>query len=76
MKAANSARSRGYEVVNLRFGWKRDWLGLTWSPFVGFNNITDSLHDGTVRLNALGGRYFEPAPGFNVYGGLGVTAYL
>jgi hypothetical protein len=23
-----------------------------------------------VRLNAAGGRFFEPAPDFNVYGGL------
>lgn len=27
-------------------------------------------HNGLVRLNAQGNRFFEPAPGFNVYGGL------
>lgn len=73
---ANSARSRGYEVVNLRTGYDFQISIFRISPFLGLNNITDSLHDGTVRLNALGGRYFEPAPGFNVYGGIGVTATL
>jgi len=70
---ANTARSRGYETVNLRFGWTGGASGLTVSPYLGFNNVTNSLHDGTVRLNALGGRYYEPAPGFNVYGGFSVT---
>ena len=27
---------------------------------------------GTVRINARGGRYFEPAPEFNVYAGLNI----
>jgi hypothetical protein len=27
-------------------------------------------------LNALGGRFFEPAPGINVYGGISITARL
>jgi iron complex outermembrane receptor protein len=73
---ANTARSRGYETVNLRAGYTRDFHGFAIGPFVGLNNITDSLHDGTVRLNALGGRYYEPAPGFNVYGGIAVTGTL
>lgn len=73
---ANTDRSRGYPVVNLRLGYDRDLWGFGVSPFVGFNNLTDARYDGTVRLNALGGRYYEPAAGFNVYGGIGVTAFL
>ena len=72
----NSARSRGYEVVNLRAGYSTEIAGFTVAPFLGLNNVTNSLHDGTVRLNALNGSYYEPAPGFNVYGGIGVTRTL
>jgi iron complex outermembrane receptor protein len=73
---ANTARSPSYELVNLRAGFER-LLG-RWSvePFVGLNNLTDADYDGTVRLNAVGGRFFEPAPGFNVYGGVVVAVQL
>ena len=30
----------------------------------------------TVRLNAVGGRFYEPAPGINVYGGVTIAARL
>jgi iron complex outermembrane receptor protein len=46
------------------------------APFLGLNNLANLNYDGTVRLNALGDRYFEPAPGFNVYGGISVIARL
>jgi iron complex outermembrane receptor protein len=46
------------------------------APFLGLGNLANQNYDGTVRLNALGGRYFEPAPTFNVYGGLSVIARL
>ena len=39
-------------------------------PFFGINNILDSEYSDNVRLNAFGGRYFEPAAGINFYGGL------
>ena len=35
-------------------------------PFLGVQNLADVAYSGAVRLNALGGRFFEPAPGINV----------
>ncbi len=31
------------------------------APFVGIQNITDDGYNGLTRLNALGGRFFEPS---------------
>ena len=72
----NTARSPGYEVVNLRAGIQRTFGRWTISPFVGLSNVGDVGYDGTVRLNAANGRFYEPAPGINAYGGFALRAQL
>jgi len=70
---ANSAVNESYSVVNLRFGHVDlrfgDWV---LSPFVGVNNLADEQYAANVRINAFGGRYFEPAPERHFYGGLSI----
>jgi iron complex outermembrane recepter protein len=34
------------------------------------NNLFDERYPGNVRINAFGGRYFEPAPDRNLYAGV------
>ncbi len=67
---ANTARNDAYSLVNARIGrvWKIGRGALT--PFVGFNNLLNQRYNGQTRLNAFGGRYYEPSPRFNVFGGL------
>jgi iron complex outermembrane receptor protein len=67
---ANTERNAAYTVLNLRMGYETRIGHVRLSPFVGFNNMMDNHYNGLVRLNAQGNRFFEPAPGFNVYGGL------
>jgi iron complex outermembrane receptor protein len=67
---ANTARTPSYALLNLRLGWEYATGPWTFEPFLALNNLTDASYDGTVRLNAQGGRFFEPAPDFNLYGGL------
>ena len=43
------------------------------APFAGVNNLFDEDYSANVRINAFGGRYFEPAPTRNAYGGLTVS---
>ncbi len=70
---ANSTTNDSYSVMNLRAGFADfrfgDW---TLSPFVGVNNLTDKRYAANVRLNAFGGRYFEPAPERHFYGGFAI----
>ena len=60
-------------MVNFLAGFA-DWRLGSWtlSPFVGVNNLTDERYAANVRINAFGGRYFEPAPERHFYGGLAV----
>src|SRR5256886_9105383 len=51
----------------------RSWDGTVGSvrlrPFVGFNNVWNRAYVGSVVINAANRRYYEPAPGRNVYVG-------
>ena len=70
---ANSVTSESYEVVNFRAGlagWKLGHWML--SPFVGVNNLSDQNYAANVRINAFGGRYFEPAPSRHLFGGVAI----
>jgi iron complex outermembrane receptor protein len=73
---ANTAHSRGYEVGAIRAGYEQVVANWTIAPFVGLTNLSDANYDGRTRLNAQGGRFFEPAPGFGAYGGVSVSAQL
>jgi iron complex outermembrane receptor protein len=44
------------------------------NPFIALNNITDERYNSSVVVNAVGRRYFEPAPGRNLYLGLSLAS--
>ncbi|MBA1149112.1 TonB-dependent receptor [Ectothiorhodospiraceae bacterium WFHF3C12] len=64
---ANTVTADSYTVANIRAGWTR-YIG-RWDIAVegGVNNVFNELYNGNVRINAFGGRYFEPAPERNYY---------
>ena len=70
---ANTVSTGGYTVSNLRAGFR--WQSGRWSlePFAGVNNLFDEAYMSNVRINAAFGRYYEPAPDRNIYGGIRVT---
>jgi iron complex outermembrane receptor protein len=69
---ANTVRSGAYTVANLRAGLTRQWDQWEVSPFIGINNMFAEEYFDNIRLNAGFGRYFEPAPERNYYGGIGI----
>lgn len=67
---ANSVTVSGYAVSNLRVSRefsRGDWM---LRPYLGINNIFDESYYSNIRINAFGGRFFEPAPTRNVYAGI------
>ncbi|MEP6688239.1 MAG: TonB-dependent receptor [Gemmatimonadales bacterium] len=56
-------------ITNLRLGWDGELGSLQVAPFLGLNNLWDRRYVGSVTLNGLGGRVFEPAPRRIVYFG-------
>ena len=73
---ANRNRSPSYALCNLRAGYERTFGNWSLGPFVGLDNLADAHYDGRVRLNVQNGRFFEPAPTFNAYGGVAISAHL
>lgn len=73
---ANRLTSERQELVGLRLGWEWEHGPWTLTPFVALSNLFDQRYDGTVRINALGDRAFEPGPGRAVVGGVGVQLLL
>lgn len=67
---ATTRRNDSYVWTGLRLGWEKAVGRGWWTPFVGVNNVLDQDYSSQVRLNAFGGRYYEPSPGRHAYGGL------
>lgn len=72
---ANTASNWAHRIVDLRFSMDRPIdLGRTGlQPFLGIDNVFDERYNAGVTPNAFGGRFYEPAPGTAVYGGLSVS---
>jgi len=61
-------------TTNVRVGWDGTVGPLRLHPFVGFNNVFNRSYVGSVVINAAFGRYYEPAPGRNLYVGFSLGA--
>jgi len=66
---ANTAVSPSYQLVNLYLGQKFQIGKASVTPFFGINNLLDEEYFDNVRINAFGGRYYEPGPKRYFYGG-------
>jgi len=73
---ANRVETEPYWVADLRVDWELRLGRWGLSPFVGVNNLFGAEYIDNVRLNAAGGRYWEPAPEIDVYGGLGLAYHF
>ncbi len=59
----------GAGVTNLRLGWDGQAGLMEIGPFLGVNNLWDRRYVGSVTLNGIGGRVYEPAPRRVIYVG-------
>ena len=67
---ANSVRVAGYVVANARLSWDGRIGGQSLSPWLAVNNLFDIDYIENLRVNAGFGRYYEPAAGRTVVGGI------
>lgn len=68
----NLVEVEGYQLLNLRMGYTFGFRESIVLPYLGVTNILDQEYTDNVRINAFGGRFFEPAPGIAFYGGIQV----
>ena len=69
---ANQTSVDSSQVSNLRVGYNGIFGDWEVSPFLGVNNLFDENYNNNIRINAFGGRYFEPAPERNAYIGISI----
>jgi len=67
---ANSVVVSDYLVSSLRLSHDIKTARLMLRPYVGINNVFNEYYNSNIRINAFGGRYYEPAPERNVYAGI------
>ena len=67
---ANTVFQDAYNLANLRFGYRKTFDSLDLEIFAGVDNMLDESYSLGNYLNAFGGRYYQPAPTRNWYGGV------
>jgi iron complex outermembrane receptor protein len=67
---ANTVEVPGYTVTNIRIGQEFHQDSWTLRPYLGFNNLFGEQYNSNIRINAFGGRFYEPAPSRNLYAGV------
>jgi iron complex outermembrane receptor protein len=51
-------------------GWETKHNWIEGSLFIGINNLFNEQYNANTRINAAFGRFFEPGPPLNIFGGL------
>jgi iron complex outermembrane receptor protein len=69
---ANTVFQDSYNLVNLRFGFVRTVGSFDLEVFAGVDNLLDESYSLGNDLNAFAGRFYQPAPTRNWYGGVKV----
>lgn len=73
----NTIFADSYLVVGARAGWRKQLAKqLALEVFGGVDNLTDEKYSLGNDLNAFGGRYYQPAPDRNYYGGVSLKYKL
>ncbi len=70
----NTAKNKAYNVFDASLSFRKLYrskdIGV--QPFIDINNLFNTRYNGSVTVNAFGGRYFEPAPGRSWQAGISV----
>ena len=66
----NSVQIDAYQKFRLQGGKTISFGGFEANLFAGINNLFNVRYFDNIRLNAFGKRYYEPAPGLNLFFGI------
>ncbi|NND33824.1 MAG: TonB-dependent receptor, partial [Saprospiraceae bacterium] len=66
----NKTTVDGYQVIHIRAGQKLMIKNTGVKVHAGVRNLGNVEYFDNVRINAFGGRYYEPAPGRHYFGGI------
>lgn len=67
---ANTEYADSYSLLAGRAGFRKAWKNFSLDIFGGVDNALDEKYSLGNDLNAIGGRYYNAAPGINYFGGI------
>ena len=70
---SNVTKIDKFNTLNFKMGKEFDVSKSIIYPYLIVNNIFQSEYFDNIRINAFGGRYYEPAPKRTIFGGIRVT---
>lgn len=70
---ANTVREPLAVIFNLRASYPLSFGAWLLAPFASLQNLLSTPYSDALRINANGGRAFEPAPRFAAHGGVSVA---
>jgi iron complex outermembrane recepter protein len=70
---ANTVSAKSYHLLQLKLGKDFLFSKMKLKIFAGADNLLNEVYSLGNDINAFGGRYFNPAPGRNYYGGVAVS---
>ena len=70
---SNSVKIDNYNLVNLKIGQEIYFKKIMIKPFLTINNLFGVNYYDNIRINAFGGRYYEPAPKTTFFGGIKIA---
>jgi iron complex outermembrane receptor protein len=69
---ANTEFADDYHLLQLKAGWKQHFSKISLELYAGIDNLLNQRYSLGNDLNAAAGRYYNPAPERNYYGGMGL----
>ena len=70
---SNVTKIDKFNTLNFKMGKEFEVSKSVIYPYLIINNIFQSEYFDNIRINAFGGRYYEPAPKRTIFGGIRVT---
>lgn len=67
---ANGVYAKDYRLLQGKIGWKKKLKTIRLEIFAGIDNALNELYSLGNDINAIGGRYYNPAPARNYFGGI------
>ena len=67
---SNLVKIDNYNLLNLKISQEILFKKIMLKPFLTFNNLLSVNYYDNIRINAFGGRYYEPAPKTTIFGGI------
>ena len=70
---ANNTEIDGYNTIGFKISKKLDLFKINMIPFISIDNLLNQDYYDNIRINAFGSRFYEPAAGINLIGGVKIN---